>query len=194
LSNNIDSNEAAGVGFCNSKGKSLCRASNSDSAEQYWYAVHTRRHHENIVVNILKAKKIETYLPLVEERRCWAHRSKVVKVPLFPNYLFARFDESRRLDVIIVKGVIQIVGTVYGPSAIPDGQIKAVQTMLKTEVQKDAYPFLVKGTFVRVKQGQLKGLEGVLLRKGDIHRFVVCLPVLGQSIGVEINASALEVV
>lgn len=184
LDNNIHSNKA--VRISQYSGRNL--------AAQCWYALHTRRHHENIVVEILRAREIETYLPVLEERRRWTYRTKVLRVPLFSNYVFARFDEGRRLDAVSAKGVIQIVGTSYGPSPIPDAQIEAVQVMIASELKKDPYPFLVKGMSVRVKRGPLKGQEGVLLRKGNINRFVVCLPVLGQSIGVEISGSALEAI
>jgi transcription antitermination factor NusG len=129
---------------------------------------------------------------MLEERRRWTHRTKVLRVPLFANYVFARFYTDKRIDIISIKGVVQIVGTHCGPSPIPDTQIKAVQIIVESKLKKDPYPFLVKGICVRVKRGPLKGQEGVLLHKGNVRRFVVCLPVLGQSIGVEIDASDLE--
>ena len=194
LDNNVNSNEAVCVSQHSGEGISFEQESERNSATQFWYALYTRRHHENTVVDILKVRGIETYLPMLEERRRWKYRTKVLKVPVFPNYVFARFDEDRRLDVVSAKGVIQIVGTPCGPSPIPDAQIEAVQIMVDSKLKKDPYPFLVKGMSVRVKHGTLKGQEGVLLRKGNVYRFVVCLPVLGQSIGVEINASALEAI
>ena len=165
-----------------------------NTSTKFWYAIHTRRHYENVVTEMLCAKGIEAYLPMLEERRRWTHRTKVLKVPLFTNYVFARFHTDKRIDVISIKGVVQLVGTHCGPSPIPDAQIKAVRVIVESKLKKGPYPFLVKGLFVRVKRGPLKGQEGVLLRKGNIHQFVVCLPVLGQSIGVEIDASALEAI
>lgn len=194
LDNNTNLDNAIRVSRYNSEEVSFERESGRNSATRYWYALHTRRRHENIVVNILKAREIETYLPVLEECRCWTYRTKVLKVPLFPNYVFARFDTDKKLDVVSAKGVIQIVGTSSGPSPIPDVQIKAVQIIVESKLKKDPYPFLVKGRSVRVKRGPLKGQEGILLHKGNIHRFVVCLPVLGRSVGVEINASALEAI
>jgi transcription antitermination factor NusG len=196
LDNNVNSNENEAV--CDSRRSSedisFEDQSNRNSAARFWYALHTRRHHENTVVEILRAREIETYLPVLEERRLWTYRTKVLRVPLFPNYVFARFDQDRKLDVVSANGVVQIVGTPYGPSPIPDCQIETVQIMVESKLKKDPYPFLVKGMSVRVKRGPLKGREGVLLRKGNVHRFVACLDVLGQSISVEIDPSALEAI
>ena len=165
-----------------------------NTSTEFWYAIHTRRHHENVVTEMLGAKGIESYLPMLEEHRRWTHRTKVLKVPLFPNYVFASFDTDKRINVSSIKGVVQILGTHSGPSPIPNAQIEAIRIMVESKLKKDLYPFLVEGTDVRVKRGPLKGQEGVLLRKGHVHRFVVCLPVLGQSIGIEINASSLEAI
>ncbi|MHC4755710.1 MAG: UpxY family transcription antiterminator [Planctomycetota bacterium] len=196
LDNNVNSNEneAVCVSQYRSKDISFERQNDRNLNAQFWYALHTRRHHENTVVEILRAREIETYLPVLEERRRWTYRTKVLKVPLFPNYVFARFDQDNKLDVVSAKGVVQIVGTTNGPSPIPDAQIEAVQIMVESQLKKDPYPYLVKGLPVRVKRGPLKGREGVLLHKGNVHRFVVCLPILGQSISVEINPSALKAI
>ena len=55
---------------------------------EFWYAIHTRRHYENVVTEMLGAKGFDAYLPMLEERRRWADRTKVLKVPLFANYTF----------------------------------------------------------------------------------------------------------
>lgn len=165
-----------------------------NTSAEFWYAIHTRRHHENVVTEMLVASGIEAYLPMLEERRRWTHRTKVLKVPLFSNYVFARFDTDKRIGVISIKGVVRIVGTHCGLSPIPDAQIEAIRIIVESKLKKDPYPFLVEGMNVRVKRGPLKGQEGILLHKGPVYRFVVCLPVLGQSIGVEIDASALEAI
>jgi len=159
---------------------------------EFWYAIHTRRHYENVVTEMLGAKGFDAYLLMLEERRRWKDRTKVLEIPLFTNYTFVRFSTEQRVDILNIKGVVQIVGTYCGPSPIPDAQIEAIRIIVESKLKKDPYPFLVEGMNVRVKRGLLKGQEGVLLRKGNVHRFVVCLPVLGQSIGVEIDASALE--
>ena len=159
-----------------------------------WYALHTRRHHENVIARMLGVNEIETYLPMLEVRRYWTHRTKVLNVPLFPNYVFARFNINKRVDIISIRGVIRIVGTHCGPSPIPEDQIKTIRIIVESKFKKVPYPFLVKGRHVRVKRGILKGQEGVLLRKSNVYRFVVCLPILGQSIGVETDASALETI
>lgn len=187
------------IGISHSNLNEICYASQEkkyvvNTSAEFWYAIHTRRHYENVITGMLHAKGFEAYLPMLEERRCWSHRSKVIKVPLFTNYTFARFNADKRIDILAIKGVIQIVGTYSGPSCIPDAQIEAVRIIVESKLKKDPYPFLVEGMAIRVKRGSLKGQEGVLLRKGNVHRFVVCLPVLGQSIGVEVDASDLEAI
>ncbi len=165
-----------------------------DRLPERWYAISTRRHHEFVVNKLLGVSGFQVYLPVREDRRKWTHRTKLLTVPLFANYLFVRFGLCRRIDVLRTRGVVQILGNGHSPIPVPDDQIEAVQIMEQHGLKRDPYPFLVKGKPVRVKRGLLDGYEGMLLRKGKTCRFVVCLAILGQSVGVEIDADDLETV
>jgi len=75
-----------------------------------WYAIQTRSRHEKFVDSQLKQRGVTTFLPLVNELRRWSDRQKLVQLPLFSSYVFARFVASvenririvrRRADLII---------------------------------------------------------------------------------------------
>ncbi len=154
-----------------------------------WFALHVRRNYEGVIDKTLREKGFESYLPLISERRRWKHRFKRLKVPLFPNYSFVKFDLSDKLEIVTIKGVIAIVGQ---PTAIPDMQIEAVQAVVESKLKKDYYPFLVEGRPVRITRGPLMGKEGVLVRKDGVASFVVNVPMLGRSVGVEVDPANLE--
>ena len=75
-----------------------------------WYGVRTRSNQEKIVAAILDSKGYEQYLPLYRQRRRWSDRVVTTEVPLFPGYVFCRFDTQRRLPVISTLGVVSIIG------------------------------------------------------------------------------------
>jgi transcription antitermination factor NusG len=56
----------------------------------YWYAVQTRARHEKKVAKQLQEKGATTFLPLVTQTHRWSDRRKVIELPLFPCYAFAR--------------------------------------------------------------------------------------------------------
>ena len=48
-----------------------------------WIAVYTKPRHEKTLAQELEKKGIESYLPLLKERRKWSDRKKWVEFPLF---------------------------------------------------------------------------------------------------------------
>jgi transcription antitermination factor NusG len=53
---------------------------------------------------------------------------------------------------------------------------------------------MTKGDKVRVTTGPLSGLIGVVVKKGNGVRFIVTLDVIGKSVSLHIDGSALELV
>src|SRR5580700_6204160 len=97
-----------------------------------WYAIRVRSKYERAVSTALSGKGYDEYLPLYHSRRTWSDRSKDLDLPLFPGYLFCRFDAQFRLPILTTPGVISIVGTGRIPVAIPDLEIDAIQTVVRS--------------------------------------------------------------
>src|SRR5436305_785209 len=83
-----------------------------------WYAVYVRSKHEKTVADALSLKGYECMLPTYREQRKWSDRTKVLELPLFPGYVFSRFDVELRLPVLTVPGVISITGAGKIPQPI----------------------------------------------------------------------------
>src|SRR5438132_11501059 len=57
-----------------------------------WYAVQVKGRQEIQVSRALQSKGYKTFVPLYKTRKTWSDRDKIVEAPLFPNYMFCRFD------------------------------------------------------------------------------------------------------
>jgi transcription antitermination factor NusG len=90
-----------------------------------WYAIQTRVRREELVANLLAGKGYEIFLPTYESERPWRGRSREVKFPLFPGYLFCQFDVQKRLPVLVTPGVVGVVGNGRTPTAVPPSEISA---------------------------------------------------------------------
>ena len=152
-----------------------------------WYAVRTRSRHEKLVRDRLAAEGIEHLLPTVMRLNQWKDRKKEVEVPLFSGYCFARFAWPDRLAVQTVSGVVGIVGGGHRPEPIPDREIDALRTLMASTLMYDAHPYLHEGMTVEVIRGPLKGVSGILLRKGKRHRLVLSVHLIQQAAAVEID-------
>jgi transcription antitermination factor NusG len=152
-----------------------------------WYAIRVRSKFERAVSLALSGKEYDEYLPLYHSRRRWSDRSKDVVLPLFPGYLFCRFDVRDRLPILTTPGVISIVGTGRLPVAISNLEIDSIQTMIRSGLHLQPWPQLAVGSRVLIEQGPLKGLEGVAVDIKKKYRLFVSVSLLQRSVSVEID-------
>jgi transcription antitermination factor NusG len=162
---------------------------NSRSEEYPWFALQVRSRRESCVADYLRGQGYEWLLPLYKCRRRWSDRIKEVQTPLFPGYLFCRFDPQDRLPILKTPGVIQIVGVNRTPVAVDEAEISAIQTMVAAGVPNQPWPFLQVGEKVRIESGSLCGLEGILLDFKGSHRLVLSISLLQRSVAVEIDSA-----
>jgi transcription antitermination factor NusG len=107
--------------------------------------------------------------------------------------LFVRLALRDRLQVLQIPGVVRLVGFNSDPVPIPESDIEALRTALAGgSLILQPHPYLTVGRRVRVKDGPLKGLEGVLVRKKKISRVVLSIPLIARSASVEIDAEYVE--
>src|ERR1700744_1423168 len=152
-----------------------------------WYAISVRPKYERVASAALSGKGYEEYLPLYHSIRTWSDRSKGLDLPLFPGYLFCRFDVQFRLPILTIPGVMSIVGIGRTPVAIPDSEIDAIQAVIRSGLHLQPWPQLAVGSRVVIEKGPLKGLEGVTLEIKKTFRLFISVPLLQRSVSVEIE-------
>jgi transcription antitermination factor NusG len=157
-----------------------------------WFAVHVRTRHETAIASFLEAKGYEQFVPLYKFKKRWSDRVKVLEAPLFPGYLFCRFDPQFRLPILKTPGVIQIIGYNRVPTPINEAEMSAIQTVIESGMQTQPWPFLEVGERVRIGSGSLRGLDGIVVKMKENHRLVISVTLLRRSVAVEIDSSLVE--
>src|SRR6185436_19047058 len=132
-------------------------------------------------------KGYEVFLPLYRDRRRWSDRVKELELPLFPGYLFCRFDVTKRLPILTTPGIVQVVGLGKTPLPIEEKEIAAIQSIVISRLNAQPWPYLKVGQKVRIEQGRLTGLEGILIALKKTHRLVVSVSLLQRSVAVEVD-------
>jgi len=136
----------------------------------------------------LRGKGYEEFLPLYRSRRRWSDRVKQLDLPLFPGYLFCRFDpHDRLLPILTTPGMIGIVGAGRTPIPVPDEEIEAVRRILRSGLAAQPWPFLGAGCAVYIERGPLAGLQGVITKADKVDRLIVSVNLLQRSVAVEID-------
>ena len=154
-----------------------------------WYAVQCWLRKESLIAAQLEGQGIECFLPKYKSLREWSDRKKEVERPLFPGYLFCRFDYTQRRPVVVTPGVVQIVGCGRTPTPIEDREIQAIQIAVASGVSGQPWPYLEVGEKVRIHTGTLSGLEGILVNFKGNHRVVLSVTLLQRSVALEVDLS-----
>jgi len=159
--------------------------------EEKWYALTVPHQHERQTEKALRSKGLETLVPVYRSRRQWSDRVKDVDIPLFAGYVLCQFDVSNRIPVMETPGVAKIVGFGGMPAALEDGEILAIQQVVKSKLPLAPWPYMKAGDRVRVERGPIRGLEGTLLRTKDAVHLVISVDLLQRSIAVEVEREAV---
>jgi len=153
-----------------------------------WYALHVRSNFEHITHKLLTQKGLTSFLPCYATRRRWSDRMKVIEHPLFPGYVFCRFDPRNWLPVVRTPGVVQILGNERSFTPIEEQEMESVRRLVASGIPPMAHVFLRIGQRVYIERGPLRGVEGILVADKGGFRLVVSLTLLQRSVAVEVDA------
>jgi transcriptional antiterminator RfaH len=160
----------------------------------HWYALHTQPHREPQVAHLLFTKGVETFLPMVPTRH---RRLGKVDRPLFPCYLFARFDlDTWGLSLVQwTPGLRRVVAFGERPVSIPDEVIVHLQERVRGLQAAGGLPshHFRPGERVLITDGPLQGLEAVFqgpMRPSE--RVRVLIEFLGRLAEVEVPLESVE--
>jgi len=156
-----------------------------------WFALQVRTRWESSTESLLAGKGFETFLPKYEARVRRNGRLKDVEFPLFPGYVFCRFDQHDRLPILVTPGVISVVSRGRLPIPLEDSEVAAIQTIVHSNLPAQPWPYLEIGERVRIEGEALSGLEGILISFRGRQRIVVSVSLLRRSVSLEIERARI---
>lgn len=155
---------------------------------QRWFAVHTHSGAEALAQGNLERQGFTTYLPRWLKTRRHARRQTRIKTPLFPRYLFVRFDPDRTRwrSINGTYGVSHLVRMGGKPSPLPHGVISEIRARENEDglVNVAERPDFESGEAVRVTTGPFADQSGIFECMDDRQRIVILLGILGREIRV----------
>lgn len=155
--------------------------------EAAWYALRVRPRWEAQVADSLSAKGLQTFLPVYTVTKRWSDRVKRSEAPLFDGYVFCQADIQNRLPVLVTPGVLHFVGIGKTPVPVDPVEMSAVQSAMQSGRQVRPWPFLREGERVRIDDGPLRNLEGILLQAQSDDVVVLSVTLLQRSMAVRID-------
>ena len=170
------------------------KSSNVGKHQPQWYALWTHSHCEQLVRGQLDARAFEVFLPTIG---VWSWRAGVkhrIRRPLFPGYLFVRdvLSGSRYVELLKARGLVGVLGGQDGdPGEIPEVEIDAIRALVNSELPASPYPYLQTGQRVRISEGPLAGVEGILVdRRAGKGLLVLSVHLFRRSVAVEVDCTS----
>lgn len=162
--------------------------------ELAWYVIHAQTRKEIEVEMALRRQGLEIFLPMVTVPSRRRDRKVSLRVPLFPGYLFlnASLDTKIFHKVIKAHHVFRLLGN-GRPAPIPEAEVEAIKTIVSGDRPYYPWHFLEIGKKVRVLDGPLTGVEGIILEmREQKRRLVVGVELFKRSVAVELADEAVE--
>lgn len=166
---------------------------NTEIDQVAWYVIHAQTRKESEVETALKRQGLEIFLPMLTVPSRRRDRKVTLRVPLFPGYLFinAQLDTTVLHKIIKAHHVFRLLGN-GRPAPIPEAEVEGIKTIVSGDRPYYPWSFLEKGKKVRVIDGPLTGVEGIILEMLEQkRRLVVSVELFRRSVAVELADDAV---
>lgn len=159
-----------------------------------WYVAETQTRGEAKAQRHLERQGFASFCPRFHKLRRHARRVDHVLMPVFPGYLFVRFDRQRDPWHAIngTLGVKRLVGVQNcRPQSMPEPAMEALISRCSGDVISGLFSTLEPGQLVRMVAGPFANLLAQVEELDDQGRVRVLLDILGKSTLVKVPMAAL---
>lgn len=161
-----------------------------------WYCVHTKPTKEEHAARYLRdVLGLEEYLPRLTRKKTIRRVRRIVVSPLFPRYLFCRFDPA--IHYRAVRHAPEVIGTVsYGgePTIVQDALVSELRSWVGESLDAiSLVPELRSGDLVEITDGPFQGLHASVIQEmSDRERVAILLDVLTCGARMTVSRSQLR--
>jgi len=131
-----------------------------------WYLVRSKPRQECIAETNLQRWDVETFYPQLKQTKLIRGKNRTVFSPLFPGYLFSRFDlHTEYRKVAYAHGVAGVVmfGTI--PAKVDEEIIETIRARMQEGFVLLSPPSFISGQTVQIQEGPFKGVLAVFERE-----------------------------
>ena len=153
--------------------------------ERIWRALRTKSRQEKAVARALHGRDIPFFLPLLPKCRLVHGYKRPSFVPMFANYVFLFGTEEERVIALKTDRVVDVLADLDARPLVED--LRKIQLLIKSGQPITLESRLTSGDNVRVTQGPLRGLEGVVLARRKKIKLLIAVNLLQQGASVEVD-------
>ena len=155
-----------------------------------WRIARTKSRREKALAGYLAGKGIGYYLPMVKKSQPGTKRVRYSLMPFFSGYLFFKSSDLERYQAFTSNHIAGVIDVADEAQLLRD--LGRVQMAISLDAPVYPYDFVREGDQVEIVRGPLKGLQGIVHRKGKNYRLVLNVNCLMQALAVDIEAHCIE--
>jgi transcriptional antiterminator RfaH len=157
-----------------------------------WFVVRTKPRQETRAELNLRGWGLDVLAPKVREPQYRAERGTSYSiVPLFPSYVFARFDPLALSKVRQTRGVHSVVGLGEYATAVDDSIVEHI----RSRIQNDGFVRMedpAPGDPIRIVSGPLRTFTGIFSERRGRDRAVILLGLIGTQTPVDVAMDSIR--
>lgn len=163
----------------------------ADLAAPRWWCLHTKPRQEKATARHLRSRRVAYYMPqMVREGRTPGGRKIRSTIPLFVGYLFLHGNDRERIEALRGNTLVNVLEITDQPGM--DRDLRQIHQMLASGLPVLPEPTHPVGARVRITEGPLRGLQGVVVRRERADKFVAVVQFLGQGASVALQDWQVE--
>ncbi|EKT53059.1 transcription/translation regulatory transformer protein RfaH [Providencia sneebia] len=147
-----------------------------------WYLLYCKRGQIDRAIEHLSRQNVTCITPMAEIEKMVRGKRTIVQEPLFPNYLFVKFDHNKIHTTTIqsTRGVSHFVRFGLNPAIIPDEIIEVLQLTPVAKLVAPETP--MSGDHVVITEGIFAGIKAIYCEPDGETRSILLLNILNKNV------------
>lgn len=160
-----------------------------------WYLLYCKRGDQKRAQMHLENQGVECFYPVVEVEKIVRGKRQMVQEPLFPSYIFVRFDFEQGPTFTTVRSTRGVVDFIRQGAYPQEVQGDLVYELRQLEGQVDeshTQQLPAKGQKVEITDGQFAGIEAIYHEPDGEKRSILLIKLINQTVEVKVDNSDIE--
>ncbi|RJX74247.1 transcription/translation regulatory transformer protein RfaH [Vibrio sinensis] len=155
-----------------------------------WYLLYCKRGEQQRAKQHLENQGVESYYPQIEVEKILRGKRHKKLEPLFPSYMFVRFDYEQGPSFTTIRstrGVVDFIRQGSYPQPI-EGDLIFTLKQLEAQIEPKSEVVLPeKGQILRVASGQFAGIDAIYQEPDGETRSILLVNMISRHVPMSID-------
>lgn len=157
-----------------------------------WCVAHVKPRCEKKLAQYCEDWQIDYVLPLYDSLKSYPTKKIVFQKPYFPGYVFIHTSPEKHPLLKKCQHLARLIKV--ADQALFCKQLKAVLLAISSDIDLLPMPEIKPGILVKIRNGPLKGVEGLVEERVGFCKVCLKMDFIGQGVALQVEADNLDVI